>query len=150
MLIFVKTFTDKTPHPWQVSASHDKFPPRLRQLARTRSLLLRPLVRTSSFHLRLRWGPHVDVEARDLGPHMNVALPRRSSSPATTRKAPVLHAMQAPNWRHVWAGNSDRCRNASLYVCAVSNTLSRPTSAARQPHQNQHSVTPLRAAPVYI
>jgi hypothetical protein len=83
-------------HAWQVSASHKNFLPSLWLLARMGSLRLRPLVRTSSFRLRLRWGPHMEVGARDQGSHTNVALPRHSSSPATTHKALVLHAMQAP------------------------------------------------------
>jgi hypothetical protein len=44
------------------------FPSRLRSLAHTRSLRLRLLVCTSSFRLRLRWGPHIEVGARDRGP----------------------------------------------------------------------------------
>jgi hypothetical protein len=113
----------------QLSASHENIPPRLRLLARTRSLRLLPLVRTTSFRLRL--GPHTEVGARDQGAHTNVAPPWRSNSPTATRKAPVLHAMQTPQLAGRVAACSDRSRNATLYACAASNTPSRPTSAAR-------------------
>jgi hypothetical protein len=38
----------------------------------------------------------MEVRALALGPLTNVALPQRSISPATTRKAPVIHTVQAP------------------------------------------------------
>jgi hypothetical protein len=79
-----------------LSASHDNSLPRLQLLVHTSSLRLRLLVRTSNFRLRPRWGPHTEVGVWDRGTHTNVALPRRTNFPATTRKAPILHVVQAP------------------------------------------------------
>jgi hypothetical protein len=58
---------------------------------------------------------------------MNVALPRRSGFPATTRKRQSSTPCKHSSWRHTRAAGSDRSRNAALFSRAAPITPSRPT-----------------------
>jgi hypothetical protein len=137
MQTFVKTFTNKTPHLRPAGGSHDKILPRLWLLVRTRSLRLRPLVRTSSFRLRLRRGQHVEVGARDLGPTRTWRCPNARAPPRRHARLRFSTPCKHPSWQDAWR---------SALTEAVTPHCSPARPPTRRPVQPLQHATPVRTS----
>jgi hypothetical protein len=131
-----------------VGGSHEYFPPRTTTLCLASNYLFTRVVSASDYSFARvisvsdQGGAHTRrLECGIGGPTRTWRCPDARTSPQRHARLRFSTSCKHPNWRDAWAVVSDRSCNAALLNCAASNAPSRPTSAARHPHQNRHLIT---------